>query len=342
MIIYVIYSFTENKLYVGKSTLSLEKRMKFHFSDSKRLKSEGSLLYQAVNRLGWQDFIWFTIDTASSKEELNEKEKFWISRLNTQINGYNIGYGGDGGNNYDFHPNLKEVRKKISEGVRNSYRWTDEKRFKQSLLTKEWNSKNLEFLRKRMLGEGNPMNNPESRKKLCGVNNPMNKKENREKFLKAVRSEEHRKKMSEIMRGRPSYVRTPEQCRKISERMSGRKLSEETKRKLSISGKGRKQSEETKRKLSKINLGKVRSEETKRKLSEIKKMNIYLKFSKEGIFIDKYFGKKELYEKTGVHNGNVKDFRLNPNRCAGGYKWIILKKNEVTEKEIQEICRKGL
>ena len=55
-----------------------------------------------------------------------------------------------------------------------------------------------------------------------------------------------------------------------------------------------------------------------------------------------YFGKKELYEKTGVHNGNVKDFRLNPNRCAGGYKWIILKKNEVTEKEIQEICRKGL
>lgn len=346
MIIYVIYSLVEDKFYVGKTTQTLEKRVQSHESACARGRMSSRLLYEAVLRSehGWDDFIWFEIDSAETYTELNEKEKFWIQLLNTQITGYNIGFGGDGGNNYAFHPNIEDVKKKISEGVRNSLRWTEQRRKEQSIRTIQWNSEHIEFLRNRMLGECNPMTKEESRKKLTGECNPMAQPENRERQLKAVQSKKHREWMSNYKKAHPSkvYVRTDEHRRKISERMSGRRMPEETKQRISKTLTGREMSLITRKKISDKISGIVRSETTRNKISEARKNTIFLQFSKEGVFIQRFLGRTEVKEKLSISASNIKDIRLYPTRMAGGYKWIILKKNETTEKEIQTICRQGL
>lgn len=78
------------------------------------------------------------------------------------------------------------------------------------------------------------------------------------KFPGRTYSEEHKKHLSEVHKGRPGFWR-------------GKHLYEETKKKLSESHKGRTASEETKRKMSEAQKGKVVSEETRRKKSEAAK-----------------------------------------------------------------------
>jgi hypothetical protein len=82
----------------------------------------------------------------------------------------------------------------------------------------------------------------------------------------AVISEETRRKLSEVHKGKTF---SEEHKRKISEMNKGKTFSEEHKRKISESKKGSTTSEETKRKMSEAH--KNPSEETKRKMSEAKK-----------------------------------------------------------------------
>lgn len=102
--------------------------------------------------------------------------------------------------------------------------------------------------------------------------------------LGAIKSEENKKRMSKLMKGKP---KNEEHKRKIALSNTGKKLKEETKRKISetlkkkykngeiigIGGseKGRKVSEETKRKIGLSNKGKKHSEETKKKMSDAAK-----------------------------------------------------------------------
>ena len=60
-------------------------------------RGSGKYFKRAVEQYGEDSFSYELIDTAESPEELNEKEIFWISELNTRVpNGYNITAGGDG------------------------------------------------------------------------------------------------------------------------------------------------------------------------------------------------------------------------------------------------------
>jgi len=96
-------------------------------------------------------------------------------------------------------------------------------------------------------------------------------------------SVEARRKVSEANKGGSSWNKdkkhSEEHKRKISEALKGRKITEETKRKISEASKGssrncgRKHTEETKRKISEANKGRryKLTEETKRKMSLAKK-----------------------------------------------------------------------
>jgi hypothetical protein len=91
-------------------------------------------------------------------------------------------------------------------------------------------------------------------------------------------TEEHKRKISESLKGRESGIykykpRTEETKRKISESLKGHFVSEETKRKIGDGNRGKKQpqTEEHKRKIGEGNKGKILLEETKRKIGESNK-----------------------------------------------------------------------
>jgi hypothetical protein len=91
-----------------------------------------------------------------------------------------------------------------------------------------------------------------------------------------IPSEEHRRKLSEAIKGKTHSEKTK---RKIGEASKGRTHSEETKRKMSEAKKDRTNkphSEETKRKMSEELKGRTHSEETKIKMSEAKKGNKHM------------------------------------------------------------------
>lgn len=94
-------------------------------------------------------------------------------------------------------------------------------------------------------------------------------------------TDEHRRKLSEALKGRPSPFKgkrhSAETKRKISKAKRGRKLkpfTEEHRRRLGKVNKGRRRSEETKRKLSEALRGRCLSEEHRCKISEAGKGRI--------------------------------------------------------------------
>ena len=97
----VIYkiTFPNGKMYIGLTTQKFRNRMNGHKRDA--LRKVNKPLYSAMNKCGFDNLKWEIIDTAKNKEELVEKEIFWIKRWNTYINsensmGYNLTLGGEG------------------------------------------------------------------------------------------------------------------------------------------------------------------------------------------------------------------------------------------------------
>ena len=79
------------------------------------------VFYRAIRKYGWDNLIWEIIDNASSEEELNCKEIYWIDYYNTYIhannsNGYNMTLGGDGANGFKFTEEEKNRLSKLKQG----------------------------------------------------------------------------------------------------------------------------------------------------------------------------------------------------------------------------------
>lgn len=109
MYIYKITNTINNKIYIGKLV-----RNNPHYMGS------GKILKLAYNKHGIENFKKEIIEYCSSKEELSEREKYWILFFNSTDKkiGYNITKGGDGGctNNYFINKTLTvEHRRKISK-----------------------------------------------------------------------------------------------------------------------------------------------------------------------------------------------------------------------------------
>jgi len=110
----IIYK-TTNKInktiYIGKD-----------FSNRKGYLGSGLLLIKAIEKYGRKNFKKEIIDFSDSKNELNEKEKFWISFYkNNNFRMYNIADGGQGGDLWTNSLNKEEISKKLSDA--NHKRW---------------------------------------------------------------------------------------------------------------------------------------------------------------------------------------------------------------------------
>lgn len=101
MYIYKIINKTNNKIYIGQS----EKDVNVEYLGS------GKILLKALKKYGKVNFNKEIIETCNSKEQLNEREKYWIAfyKSSERNVGYNISIGGNGGNLGDL------VNKKISD-----------------------------------------------------------------------------------------------------------------------------------------------------------------------------------------------------------------------------------
>lgn len=73
--------------------------------------------YRAVRKYGKENFIIEQIDSATTQEELDEKEIYWIKKYDAINNGYNSkdSKGKCGGDTLSHHPNKHNISKKISE-----------------------------------------------------------------------------------------------------------------------------------------------------------------------------------------------------------------------------------
>lgn len=94
-IIYCAYNKINQKRYIGQTIQRLCERKNAHYT-----KNPDIYFHRALHKYAKEDFVWSVIDTAQSKNELDEKEAFWIKYYDTldPTKGYNLLPGGDNKN----------------------------------------------------------------------------------------------------------------------------------------------------------------------------------------------------------------------------------------------------
>jgi group I intron endonuclease len=105
MVIYKITNKINGKVYVGQTIGSIYSRFKSHTYKS----SKCTKLYNSIKKYGKENFKIEIIEKCNSMKELNKREEYWISKLNTIEDGYNLQ---SGGNN---RIPCKETREKLSK-----------------------------------------------------------------------------------------------------------------------------------------------------------------------------------------------------------------------------------
>lgn len=113
MIIYKITNKINSKIYIGQTIRSIEERWKEH-------AEKGSALYRAIHKYGKENFTIEQIDVAVNRDELDEKEKYWIKHYDStnKKKGYNLTSGGE-------HFEIPEERRirmsEIEQGEKNHF-----------------------------------------------------------------------------------------------------------------------------------------------------------------------------------------------------------------------------
>lgn len=97
--IYQITNDINNKIYIGKTEFSIEKRFKEHCSDAFKEHNEKRPLYSAMRKYGIEHFH---IELVEKTDNPEEREKYWIEQKQSFKKGYNATLGGDGKKYLDY------------------------------------------------------------------------------------------------------------------------------------------------------------------------------------------------------------------------------------------------
>ena len=109
MYIYKITNTINNKVYIGKTTKTLQERFDKHKDNAS--KKINRRLYDSMNHHGYDNFIIEKLDESNDPQELNEREKYWIQEYDSfylNNKGYNMTLGGDGGDTSSGRKQSKE------------------------------------------------------------------------------------------------------------------------------------------------------------------------------------------------------------------------------------------
>lgn len=97
--IYKITNDINQKIYIGKTEFSIEKRFKEHCQDAFRDRNEKRPLYAAMRKYGIEHFHIELIEETNIPEE---RKIHWIEYYRSFKNGYNATRGGDGKRYIDY------------------------------------------------------------------------------------------------------------------------------------------------------------------------------------------------------------------------------------------------
>lgn len=112
--VYKITNIINNKVYIGQTTETIEKRFKRHCGYQLQ---DNTYLHRAIKKYGSDNFYIEKIDEANNQKELDEKEIYWIKYYQSDKNGYNLKstIGKCGGDTLSNHKNIDIIKQKISD-----------------------------------------------------------------------------------------------------------------------------------------------------------------------------------------------------------------------------------
>lgn len=104
--IYKVTNIINQKVYIGKTEESVEKRWKEHVLDSRKDCLLNRPFYNAIRKYGIDNFIVETIEEVNDNL-LEEREIYWIDYYQSYVHfpnskGYNMTLGGDGTRKYNY------------------------------------------------------------------------------------------------------------------------------------------------------------------------------------------------------------------------------------------------
>ena len=113
MIIYKTTNLVNGNFYVGKD-----------LKNNPNYLGSGTILKKAFEKYGRENFKKEILEVCTSWEHLNEREKFWIDKLEccSRLDCYNIRKGGEGGDKITYNPNRDnfiETMKSVTRGEKN-------------------------------------------------------------------------------------------------------------------------------------------------------------------------------------------------------------------------------
>jgi len=167
----IIYKATctiNDKSYVGKTVRPLNERIRHHLYES---KSQKYPFHRAIRKYGIDSFKWETLEECHSLEMLNVMETFMIQvhRSHRNEGGYNLTWGGEGGDTFTDNPNKERTRQKLSNSGKG--------RIVSEETRKRISDKQKGVPRPWQAGELNQSKRPDVRQKLremnMGEKNPM-------------------------------------------------------------------------------------------------------------------------------------------------------------------------
>lgn len=139
MLIYKVTNKINGKVYIGQTTKTLQRRWTKHCIAA---KTDNIPFHRALMKYGFENFTVEQVDIASSIEELNKKEIYWIRYYNSLIpNGYNVCEGGNGVVGFKASEETKaklrsshigkvfseETKRKMSEAAKGLNHWGTKK-----------------------------------------------------------------------------------------------------------------------------------------------------------------------------------------------------------------------
>ena len=228
--IYLATNDTNGKVYVGKVEFprTIDDRWKEHLKEGRRLKRlreqnphkkiRDTHLNNAIAK--YCEKVWNIqkIDKAFSKEELNQKETFWIVKYNSidPAKGYNMTLGGEGGRLREEVKNKirKSIIKKFEEDPR--YKKKIGKASKERMKDPKYKEKILKHLNK---GLERKRKDPEFRKKISKFITERNLKngEDPEYIKKQIESHKHQKKNISDLREFLTKIKDGKESRELED-----------------------------------------------------------------------------------------------------------------------------